>query len=142
MQPGDEIQAYGLEGDFVWEDSRDTVLVAGGIGITPYRSILVERDFLGMPLNCTLLYYNRDTQVPFQRELEELASKHSEMKLRILIGEMITPESILSHAPEAASRVTYISGPEPMVEAVGNGLRSMNVDVRQDWFPGYDEHNF
>ena len=142
MKPGDEIQAYGLEGDFTWEGDNYVVLVAGGIGITPYRSILVERNAAGKPLNCTLLYFNRDEQVPFRAELEALAENHPEMRFEIVIGEMITAESVLAHAPEAKERLTYISGPEPMVEAVGEALRNKGVEVKQDWFPGYDEKNF
>jgi ferredoxin-NADP reductase len=142
MKPGDEIQAFGLEGDFVWEGLNYAVLVAGGIGITPFRSILVERDAKEMEINCTLLYFNRDENVPFRAELDSLAQKHPEMRLEVVIGEMITAESILAHAPEAMERLTYISGPETMVEAVGEALRGRGVEVKQDWFPGYDEKNF
>ena len=41
LGPGDAIEAYDLEGDFVVDDSEKTfVFVAGGIGITPFRAIL------------------------------------------------------------------------------------------------------
>jgi ferredoxin-NADP reductase len=39
------IEAYDLEGDFVVDDSEKTfVFIAGGIGITPFRNILLDLD--------------------------------------------------------------------------------------------------
>jgi ferredoxin-NADP reductase len=140
MQPGETISCYGLEGDFTWEEtSEPVVLVAGGIGITPFRSILLERSRAGKPLNANLLYYNRDEQIPFRAELESLASRHSEFRLQFVVGEMIDADSILRRAPDSSSRLLYISGPEPMVENVGEKLRERGVEIKQDWFPGYDE---
>ena len=43
LQPGDEIEAHDIEGDFTWETDERVVLVAGGIGVTPYRSIQIGR---------------------------------------------------------------------------------------------------
>jgi len=36
----------------------------------------------------------------------------------------------------------YISGPEPVVESVGNALKQRGLTVKQDWFPGYDEQTY
>jgi ferredoxin-NADP reductase len=59
MKPGEEIKAFDLGGDFTWEEESDepVVMVAGGIGVTPFRSILLERHRAGKPLNATLLYF-------------------------------------------------------------------------------------
>ena len=143
MNPGDTIECHTLEGDFTWEDVGDpVVLVAGGIGSTPFRSILLQREFDGKPLNCKLLYYNRNEEVPFQDEFEALAAQHPEFKLQIIVGETIDAESILRHAPEGQSQTVLLSGPEPMVEAVGTQLKDRGVHVKQDWFPGYDEKSY
>ncbi len=124
MQPGDEIQAHGLEGDFTWEEESDkpVVLVAGGIGITPFRSILAERDAKGKRLNARLLYFNRDGEVPLQDELVTLQSKHPEFTLETIIGKEISAEAILTFAPDSIHQTVYLSGPEPMVESVGAEL--------------------
>lgn len=140
MQPGDAIETRDLEGDFTWEDVGDpVVLVAGGIGVTPYRSILLERHALGKPLNCTLVHFNREDAIPFRDEFEKLAGEHPELKLKYIVGQPITADSILAAAPEAASQVTYLSGPEPMVDAVGEELQKRGVNLKQDWFPGYTD---
>lgn len=143
LQPGDSVNVRDLGGDFTWEDSATpVVLVAGGIGVTPFRSMLVERDARGKPLNAVLLYFNRDTRIAFRNELEQLAARHPELDVRYLIGEVISAERILAEEPRAAHLPVYLSGPEPMVESVGNELKHRGVDLHQDWFPGYDERNY
>jgi ferredoxin-NADP reductase len=143
LQPGDTVSVRELGGDFTWEDSTTpVVLVAGGIGVTPFRSMLVERDALGKPLNAVLLYFNRDTQIAFRDELQQLAARHPELDVRYLIDKVISADLILDEEPRAAHLPVYLSGPEPMVESVGNELKHRGVDLRQDWFPGYDERNY
>lgn len=144
LQPGQTIETRNLEGDFTWEDSSDTpvVLVAGGIGVTPFRSMLLERHALGKPLSCTLVHYNREDAVPFRGEFEKLAAVHPELNLLYIIGQPITADSILQAAPQATTQVTYLSGPEPMVDAVGEELKKRGVNLKQDWFPGYDDETY
>ena len=144
LQPGDSIDVRDLGGDFTWEEQSDTpvVLVAGGIGVTPFRSMLMERDARGKPLNAILLYFSRDAQIAFRDELDQLAARHPELDVRYLIGELISAERILDEEPLATQLPVYLSGPEPMVESVGNALKQRGVSLRQDWFPGYDERNY
>jgi len=144
LQPGDTIEAHGIEGDFTWEenDDRDVVLVAGGIGCTPYRSILLERHAQGKPLNAHFLLYTRDDAIPFKGEFDQLATQHLELKIDYIVGEQISADSILQHAPEATSQVTYLSGPEPMVDSIGDELKEKGVNLKQDWFPGYDVQTY
>lgn len=144
LQPGDSIGVRDLDGDFTWEEASATpvVLVAGGIGVTPFRSMLMERAARGKPLNAMLLYFSRDNQIAFRDELDRLASEHPELDVRYLIGEPISAERILDEEPLAAQVPVYLSGPEPMVESVGNDLKQRGVILRQDWFPGYDERNY
>ena len=144
LKPGDTIETRNLEGDFTWEDSSDTpvVLVAGGIGVTPYRSMLLERHAAGKPLSCTLVHFNREEAIPFRTEFEQLAATHPELKLVYIVGQPITADAILAASPDAATQLTYLSGPEPMVDAVGADLTKRGVNLKQDWFPGYDEQTY
>ncbi len=144
LVPGDTIRAHGLEGDFTWEEepSDTVILVAGGIGVTPFRSILLERQATGKKLNASLIYFNRTDDIPFRDEFDALAKSHSEFVFRLIVGEPVTAETILRHAGDASGKVVYLSGPEPMVESVGNDLKARGVVLKQDWFPGYDEKNY
>lgn len=144
LEPGDQILAEGVEGDFTWEDpsSERVILVAGGIGITPFRSILLSRAATGKPLSSRLLYFNRDNDIPFEPELERLQLEHDEFSVSSIVGRPITAQTILGHAPEASQSLVYLSGPEPMVESVGAELKERGIRLKQDWFPGYDEKDY
>lgn len=142
LQPGDTIEAGGVEGDFIWEGSEPVVLVAGGIGVTPYRSILLERAAAGKQLNAHVLYFGRDENFAFRGEFDTLVAAHPELNIDYIVGESITADAIMAHAPEAAEQETYLSGPEPMVDAVGEALMARGVALRQDWFPGYTEATY
>lgn len=142
LKPGDVIEAHDVDGDFTWEDDQPVVLVAGGIGVTPYRSILLERSKQGQPLNAHLLYFGRDDNFAFRGEFDELVKRHSELKIDYIVGEQISADNILRYALEAKEQTTYLSGPEPMVDAVGEDLKAKGVNLKQDWFPGYDDTTY
>ncbi len=142
LQPGDSIEAHTIEGDFTWDDDESVVLVAGGIGVTPYRSILLERAALGKPLNATLLYFGRSDSFAFRNEFDTLQKNHPELTIDYIVGERITADSIESHAPDSANRPIYISGPEAMVDTIGDELKERGHTIKQDWFPGYTEESY
>ena len=153
LKPGDLIQRKSLKGDFTWEEepSEPLVLVAGGIGVTPYRAILLERDAWSKKIPATLLYFNRTDEIPFLEEFKSLAAKHPEFNLVPIVGESITAENIFKHlpdyviqagAPQSSKQTIYLSGPEPMVETVGEELKKLGINIKQDWFSGYDEKNY
>lgn len=143
LQPGEFIEARDIEGDFTWEDADEpVVLVAAGIGVTPYRSMLLERASQGKKLNAHLLYFGRDEHFAFESEFKKLLDAHDELKIDYIVGEPVTADAILQHAPEAKGQTTYISGPEAMVDAVGGDLEARGVALKQDWFPGYTEETF
>jgi ferredoxin-NADP reductase len=143
LKPGDSIERHTINGDFTWEDESDSpvVLVAGGIGVTPFHSILLERHAVGKSLNATMLHFNRDEQIPFQAQFEQLLEQHPELTIQYVTGP-VTAERILELAPQSKEQVTYLSGPEAMVMAVSKELKKLGVTPKQDEFPGYDEKNF
>ena len=144
LAPGGMIQGRSLKGNFTWEEepSKPVVLIAGGIGITPFRSILFERQAANKKLNATLLYFNRTDEIPFLEEFEALAKKHSEFTLLLIVGESINVQNILSRVPQTTNQTFYLSGPKPMVESVGEELKRSGITLKQDWFSGYDEKNY
>lgn len=142
LKPGEAIVGSELGGGFTWEDEKPIVMVAAGIGITPFRSILMQREHEGKKLNCSLLYFNRDEQVPFKALLEDLAEKHPELKLQVITGERVTAARILELAPESKQQTVYLSGPKPLVLALSEELEKQDIKTKQDRFPGYDESNY
>lgn len=141
LKPGDEVIITEAEGDFFWNKSeKPVVLIAGGIGITPYHSILSA-----MPgINAHLIYVNRDDNYVFKEELENIQSTNPNLKISYLKG-AIDRQMLESAEPNLYSSLVYLSGPEPMVEAVGNNLLESGLkeeSLVRDWFPGYDDTTF
>lgn len=142
LEVGQEIEAAGPMGAFRVEDSsKELVFIAGGIGITPFRSILLDLDHKNLPINVTLLYANRNEDIVFKEELDKLIEKHPTLKIKyVLDPEKITEEVIKANVPDLQTPVFYLSGPEPMVKAFGPMLEGMGVsegNINTDFFPGY-----
>jgi len=142
LKPGDEIEADNIKGDFTWEDDNKVVLVAGGIGVTPYRSMIVERARQGKKIPAHLLYFSRDNDFAFRQEFDDIAAEHPESKIDYIVGQKVSAENILNHAPESTSKIVYLSGPEPMVDTVGEELKAKSINLKQDWFPGYTDQTY
>jgi ferredoxin-NADP reductase len=143
LRPGDAIEAHDLEGDFVVDDSEKTfVFIAGGIGITPFRAILLDLDYNKKPLNVQLLYANRDNDFPYRKELEALRARRPEFRIDYVVSpNRIDEKSIPQLVPDIAKPMLYVSGPEPMVESMDETLKKIGVPeerIKNDFFPGYE----
>jgi ferredoxin-NADP reductase len=131
------------EGDFVLDDSSpEHVLMAGGIGITPFRAMLLDLDHHELPINATLLYANRTSAFVYKAEMDELAGRHPHLVIRYLVSPArVTEGSIRGVAADLAKPTFHVSGPEPFVEALGSMLAGVGVPdahVKRDYFPGYE----
>lgn len=144
MKKGDIIEASGPDGDFVIDDpNKNYVFIAGGIGITPFRSILLDLDYKRKPINVKLLYSNRDKNIIFKEELESLAQRNPNFKIKYFISPQHIDEKALSTFNSQPSTLNfYVSGPEPMVETFEKMLLGMGIDqkhIKLDHFPGYPD---
>ncbi len=141
LKEGDRVEAGEPRGDFLLEqDASRHVLIAGGIGITPYHSMLTQLDHDGMKLNVDLRYANRDNNFVFDALFEELQKTHSEFNVYKYVGdERIKPDDLKKYLGDEKI-VFYISGPRPMVENYEHMLEELDVPperVKTDYFPGY-----
>jgi len=142
MAIGATLEADSLEGDFVVEDPRQRlVFIAGGIGVTPYRAILLALDHAKAPINVDLLYANRDEDFPFKAELERFTKKHPAFRAHYFTGtKRLDGRAIAAAVGDLVKPIYYVSGPEPMVEAFEKVLKGMSVPksrTKTDYFPGY-----
>lgn len=147
LEPGNELRLIeNPEGDFTWRDSdRPKVFVAGGIGITPFRSILKQRAHDGEPLKVTLVYGSRTSDVPFKDELARWQSADSRLKVQYVVGAPLTAESLANVVPDLNGSLVYVSGPKPMVQALSSDLAKHGLPEAQlmrDEFPNYDQTNY
>ena len=143
MNIGDQIEGDGPEGDFIVEDfSKNYVFIAGGIGITPFRSMFAQFKHNNQQLNCDLLYANRDEIFIFEDEINEFAQTQQNFKMTKFVDpKKIEADDIKNLFPELNSQIYYISGPKPMVFHYKDLLTKIGVEegnIKLDDFPGYE----
>ncbi len=143
LNVGAEIEADPPEGDFVVEDpQQDYIFVAGGIGITPFHSIICQLDHDSQPLNVDLMYANRDEDFIFKAEFEAVQKRHPEFKIHYFTGDKkIEADDLKLLINQKPNAIIYVSGPEPMVEHYVEVLKGMDIpedQIKTDYFPGYE----
>uniref|UniRef100_UPI0040563CDE ferredoxin--NADP reductase n=1 Tax=Candidatus Electronema sp. TaxID=2698783 RepID=UPI0040563CDE len=150
LQRGGSVTAKGPLGSFSAESgSGKIVCIAGGIGITPIRSILADMAQRLDPRPVTLIYGNlNESDIAFAVELDGLALPNFRLvhvlqkpdgSLKAHTG-LISAEIIRSEIPELATSTFLISGPPVMVKAVEAQLASLGIgpeQIRTDRFLGY-----
>jgi glycine betaine catabolism B len=149
---GAVVEAAGPSGQFVYAGREmPAVFVAGGIGITPFRSILVDLASRALEPDITLLYANSTPDIPFRRLFDDLATRQPRLKIAYTISQpgpdwrgpvgRIDERFIKEHAPLARDPLFYVAGPKAMVAATVETLRAIGVAadrIKRDFFPGYD----
>ncbi len=145
LNPGDKILAGQLTGDFTMptDPNQKLVFIAGGIGITPFRSMIKymldtndKRD--------TILFYSvkNESEIAYRDILEQASRKLGTKVIYVETDKsgFLNAEMINAATPDLDERMYYISGPRSMVTAFEKLLRSLGVPGRQirvDFFPGY-----
>ena len=143
---GGELQLLDKpHGDFVWQDSSlSVVFIAGGIGITSFRSILKQRAHDRLPLTVELIYGNRTSDIAFKEELDAYAAHDPAFKVQYVVGEPLTAPRLIELVPDLLASLVYISGPAPVV-ATGAKLKVAGLpadQLKQDFYPTYNDRNY
>jgi ferredoxin-NADP reductase len=153
LEVGDEVDVEEPKGDFALpeETDRPYVFIAGGIGITVFRSMLRYITEEGLPHRVTLVYSNSDREsTAFLDELRELESANPNVRVVLTMtdddswdGESrhIDGDFLRDHLDGDLAAFTYLAaGPPDMVEAMVETLRDAGVPeehVRPQRFAGY-----
>src|SRR3989449_5842480 len=82
LQPDDEVRVFGPIGDFVLHETRPAVLLAGGIGITPFKGMAEYATDKALPIPIRLIYSNRiEDEIVYRRELEALETLNPHFRM-------------------------------------------------------------
>lgn len=136
------------------KQTRAAVLVAGGIGVTPFMSMLRQAVQDLLPQDLRLLCSNRRPEdTPFLQELQLLEQRNPHFRLIATMTDMTRSQQswngyarridseMIRHAVQGlADPVFYVSGPPTLVGAVRQVLATAGVDdddVRSEEFYGY-----
>lgn len=153
LKPGDTVTVQGPYGDFILDEKRPAVLVAGGIGITPLKGMAEYAADKNLQIPVRLLYSNRTTdEIAYKSELEKLEQHNPKFTVfHTLTGENISEDweglrgrintEYLLKASEGLERPNYyLCGTPGMVKACFDLLHQMNVSeryVNYEVFRGY-----
>jgi ferredoxin-NADP reductase len=141
LKPGDQIESDGPKGKFLLrEDAARHILIAGGIGITPYYSMLAQLTHKGKPSNASLLYSNRDNSFVFDEELSKITETDSSFEIKKFSVKHIEKGDLELYVKDPGN-IFYLSGPKGMVESYEHLLPEMGVspdNIVTDYFPGYN----
>ncbi len=151
MEPGDTIYASQLSGNFTLPRNRNTKLafLAGGIGITPFRSMLQHLIDEGEKRPIVVLYEVETPEDIAYRDVSEAAWRELDIRTIHAVergarrGEypgLIDARLVRKAIPDFRERTFYISGPQAMVRSLRQMLRKMGVRdsrIKVDFFPGF-----
>lgn len=146
LAPGTALRVKGPQGVMTLHEdrARAAVFIAGGIGITPFISMLrqAEHERLDQPLY--LLYSNRRAEfAAFLGELQALAQRHGRVRLMARMTDtegFLDADAVRRFVRDAVAPVYYLAGPPAMVDAMSGVLDRAGVidaDVISEEFYGY-----
>ena len=153
---GLQVKIDGPGGSFVLhrKPEKPAILLAGGIGITPFRSVIRQAAHESAPHQIYLFYSNRRPEdAPFLDALASAAKQNSnfhfvgtmteiEKSRREWKGEtgFIDKNMLTKHLPALQGGIYYVAGPPAMVAAMRSMLVEADVDeddIRTEEFSGY-----
>lgn len=142
LKQGMKVSMSGPVGSFYLKDDSPSILIAGGIGITPFRSMLkqIEAEGNGVRKQIHLLYMDSKKSFIFKDELDEIA-KNTSINVTYLDSRNDLQQEIskLSSLHQNNGKY-YVAGPKSMVESVSAHLQSNAISkksIKKDVFFGY-----
>lgn len=156
MPLGTPVKIEGPFGNLTLHNNsaRAAVLLAGGIGITPFRSIVFRAAKEKLAHRICLFFSNRRPEDgAFLEELQGLEKENPNYRFIATMTQIqqsgqpwqgetshINGEMLAKHLKDAASPIYYVAGPPRMVNGLREVLNQLQVDdddIRTEEFPGY-----
>jgi ferredoxin-NADP reductase len=156
MVEGTEVEVEGPFGSFTLHNdtSKAAVFLVGGIGITPFHSMVKHATLNNLPHKIYLFYSNRRPEdAAFLRELTDWQQQNSNYKLIATMTEAeksaqtwsgetgyIDKAMLAKYLPDLNSAIYYIAGPATMVAALHKMLNDAGVNddyIKIEEFAGY-----
>jgi glycine betaine catabolism B len=140
---GDWTRIDGPYGKFTCECEFEKILfLAGGIGITPFFSIIKYCVDNHLPTSMVLFYGSRtENEIAFRRELDAMAQANSNLKIIYVLNEgnptwtgkvgFVTADLIRQEVPDYKDRVFYACGPPVMVSAMQKVVAALGLPESQ-----------
>ena len=155
MEEGQFVFAGQVAGDFILPKNKDQKLcfIAGGIGITPFRSMIAYMLDKNEQRDVVLVYSCKRIEELAYTHLIHRANTHLGLKAVSTLSDtlhipdgwdgykgFVEVDLIINEVPDYLERMFYVSGPNSMVAAVQKILLEIGVDkknIKIDYFPGF-----
>lgn len=155
LEHGDSIVASQLAGEFILpkDKNKKLVFIAGGIGITPFRSMIKylldkneKRDIIIFYANNTfsdIAYKEIFDQAKNQLGITTIYALHNASNIPPHFNcqpGFVNQEIIEGNMKDFKDRMFYISGPKSMIDSFKSTLKKMGIhknNIKTDFFPGY-----
>lgn len=137
------ISQYGNDYNFQLKKNQSSILVAGGVGIAPFRSMIKEMYDNNDKNDVSLIYLHQSEDFLFKDELDTWARSLPNLSITYISTKDINRkkrEKLLLSLIKNIHQNFYISGPPAMVEANEHLLIDAGIhvrDIRIDSFGGY-----
>lgn len=144
LAPGQRLFVSQLAGDFILpkDVEEKLVLIAGGIGITPYRSMakyLTDRN----EVRDIILIYSAKAPTDFvYQDVFKAAEDVGWWNIYTAsdVEGYLTADRLKKEVPDYKERMFYISGPRSMVVVFQDTLKKLGIPksrIKTDFFPGF-----
>lgn len=138
-KPGDWARIDAPYGTFTFQGEHPKiVLLAGGVGITPFRSICRYCTDTQVNSSIILLYGNRgENEIAFRTEFDEMQKQNPNLRVILILNEassywkglvgFINANLIKTQIPDYNERVYYACGPPGMVKAMETTVAKLGL---------------
>jgi len=119
LTAGSSVRISSAHGAFTLPvHKKPLLLIAGGSGITPFRSFLQQLSVDDTQRDVNLLYYNQSTAPLFAREWQHLKHVCPQLKIILIdtdVSGLITAKQLKQLCPDFPQRETYLCGPYGLI---------------------------
>jgi ferredoxin-NADP reductase len=154
MQQNHRIVGGQISGDFILPKDKKQKLafIAGGIGVTPFRSMLKYLTDKSETRPVVMFYANKRAEEIVYVDVFNQAQKQIGVKMVYTLTEKtsvpsdwkgrvgrIDAQMIKEEMPDFLERIFYLSGPHAMVVSYEEVLHSVGIpekQIKKDFFPG------
>ncbi|MEH7238710.1 FAD-dependent oxidoreductase [Bacillus sp. JJ1562] len=142
LKQGMTVKMSGPVGNFYFNDNSPSLLVAGGIGITPFRAMLkqIETEGNGDGKQIHLLYMDSKKSFIYKDELDAIANNPSISVTYLDSRDDLHQEIDKFTTLNKDNGKYFIAGPKSMVDSISTNLQNQNVskrNIKKDAFFGY-----
>jgi ferredoxin-NADP reductase len=133
LNPGDKmvITEYGNDYGFQLKEHRASVLIAGGVGVAPFRSMLKEMDEQASRNSVQLIYLNTTEDFLYKSELDKWQERLRGINVHYIATKAINRKErnkVLAQIITDPLQQFYVSGPSGMIESTTEFLQKIGVE--------------